>query len=215
MFTKDYFQFLSLAKWIQSKDAHPVLRSILIFHKNLCPVLPSGSFSSGFSCRNPHAFLSSDVHSHLSSGTISQIGHRPRHFEVSRALTGRQTDRHSLSHTHTHTHTHEYSRIPLNGCSYPRVHLYLHNTQQTRQTNTHAFSGIRTRDPNNQVAADLQRVLHTQSISPSFISYLVRNKIREVPHYEQKNCQFSLSLSHSTWRINLLKPSGFFPYHQV
>jgi hypothetical protein len=32
---------------------------------------------------------------------------------------------------------------------------YLHNTQQTHETNIHALSGIRTYDPNNQAAADL------------------------------------------------------------
>jgi hypothetical protein len=31
---------------------------------------------------------------------------------------------------------------------------YLYNTQQTQETNIHALSGIRTRDPSNQAAAD-------------------------------------------------------------
>jgi hypothetical protein len=36
-----------------------------------------------------------------------------------------------------------------------RVCRYLHNTQQTQQTNIHALSGIRTRDHNNRATADL------------------------------------------------------------
>jgi len=31
---------------------------------------------------------------------------------------------------------------------------YLHNTQQTRETNIHVISGIRNHDPSNQAAAD-------------------------------------------------------------
>jgi hypothetical protein len=37
---------------------------------------------------------------------------------------------------------------------------YLHNTQQTRQTNIHALSGIRSRDPRNQAVADPQLTHH-------------------------------------------------------
>jgi hypothetical protein len=41
--------------------------------------------------------------------------------------------------------------IPLDERLARRSGHYLHNTQQTRETNIHAVSGIRTRDPCNQV----------------------------------------------------------------
>jgi hypothetical protein len=59
------------------------------------------------------------------------------------------------SHTHTHTHTHT-GRTPLNEWSARRRDHYLHNTQQTQETNIHVFSGIRTRDSRNRSAADLR-----------------------------------------------------------
>ena len=65
--------------------------------------------------------------------------------EDSRSHTIRQT------HTHTHTHTHTSGRTPLNEWSAHRRGGYLHNTQQTQQTNIHALSAIRTRDTSCQV----------------------------------------------------------------
>jgi hypothetical protein len=36
-----------------------------------------------------------------------------------------------------------------------RIGHYLHNTQQTQETNIRVLSGIRTRDPSTRAAADL------------------------------------------------------------
>jgi hypothetical protein len=64
-------------------------------------------------------------------------------FDASISHTIRHT------HTHTHTHTHARSRTPLDERSARRKGRYLHNTQQTQQTNNHALSGIRTCDLSN------------------------------------------------------------------
>jgi len=40
-------------------------------------------------------------------------------------------------------------RTSLNKWSARRIDLYLHNSQQTQETNIHALSGIRTRHPSN------------------------------------------------------------------
>jgi hypothetical protein len=55
-----------------------------------------------------------------------------------------------VSRSQLDTHTH--GRTPLNEWSARRRGRYLHNTQQTQETNIHAFSGIRTRDPRNGTA---------------------------------------------------------------
>jgi hypothetical protein len=52
------------------------------------------------------------------------------------------------------THIQTHGRAPLDEWSARRRDLYLHRT--TQQTNIHAPSGIRTRDPSNQAAADLR-----------------------------------------------------------
>jgi hypothetical protein len=52
----------------------------------------------------------------------------------------------------TYTKTHD--RTPLDEWSARRRGLYLH--RRTQQTNIHAASGIRSRDPSNQPAADLR-----------------------------------------------------------
>ena len=57
----------------------------------------------------------------------------------------------SRSYTDTHTRARERGRIPLDDCSARRRGRYLHNTQER---NIHAFSGIWTRDPSKQAAAD-------------------------------------------------------------
>jgi hypothetical protein len=51
--------------------------------------------------------------------------------------------------------THTTGRTPLDEWSARRRGRYLHNTQQTRDTNIHAVTGIRTRDPSNQEAPDV------------------------------------------------------------
>jgi hypothetical protein len=55
------------------------------------------------------------------------------------------------------THIQTHGRTPLDGWSARRRGLYLHRTTHiTQQTNIHSPSGIRTRDPSNQAAADLR-----------------------------------------------------------
>ena len=49
------------------------------------------------------------------------------------------------------THTHTYGRTPLNQWSARCSGRYLHNTQKTQETNTHALIGIRTRNTSTQV----------------------------------------------------------------
>lgn len=61
----------------------------------------------------------------------------------------------SRSHTVIHVHMHTPGRISLNEWPNCRRGHYLHNTKQTQQTKIPAPSGIRTRDPSNQVAAVL------------------------------------------------------------
>jgi len=65
---------------------------------------------------------------------------------------------HTIRHTHTHTHTHTDTpgRNPMNQLSARRRGRYLHNTQQTQETNIHALSGIRNSDPSNRAAAKLR-----------------------------------------------------------
>ena len=55
--------------------------------------------------------------------------------------------------TNTIRHTSHPAEL-LNVWSASRRGRYLHNTQQTQETNIHAFSGIRTPDPSNSRAAD-------------------------------------------------------------
>jgi hypothetical protein len=52
------------------------------------------------------------------------------------------------------SHIQTHGRTPLDERSARRRCLYLHRT--TQQTNIHAPSGIRTRDPSNRAAADLR-----------------------------------------------------------
>jgi hypothetical protein len=52
------------------------------------------------------------------------------------------------------THIQTHGRTPLDEWSGRRRGLYQHRT--TQETNSHAPSGIRTRDPSNQAAADLR-----------------------------------------------------------
>jgi len=62
----------------------------------------------------------------------------------------------SRLHTIRRTYIHKYTpdRTPLNEWSARRRGRYLHNTQQTWETNIHASSGTRTRDPSNKATVD-------------------------------------------------------------
>ena len=63
----------------------------------------------------------------------------------------------SRSHTiRTRTQTHTSSRTPLNEWSARHRGRYIHNTQQTRETNIQSHRGIRTRDTTNRAASDLR-----------------------------------------------------------
>ena len=63
----------------------------------------------------------------------------------------------SMTHKHTrtraHTYTHKPGRTPLNEWSALRKDRYIHNTQQTQQTNIYSLAGIRSYDTGNQVDA--------------------------------------------------------------
>ena len=52
-----------------------------------------------------------------------------------------------------HTHARARGRTPLKEWL---VSEYLHNTQQTQETNIHALSGIRTRDPSKRAVSDFE-----------------------------------------------------------
>jgi hypothetical protein len=51
--------------------------------------------------------------------------------------------------------SHTPGRTPLNRRSALHRGHYPHNTQQTQKINTHAFSGVRIRNPSNRVAVEL------------------------------------------------------------
>ena len=59
----------------------------------------------------------------------------------------------------SHTVAHTTDRTPLNEWSPRSGGRYLHNTQ-AQETNVHALSGARTRNPSTQAAADLRLRLH-------------------------------------------------------
>ena len=61
-----------------------------------------------------------------------------------------------LDSTHTHTHARARGKTPLNKWSDRRRSRYVHNTQQTQETNIQSLSRIRICDPSNQVASDLR-----------------------------------------------------------
>jgi hypothetical protein len=79
---------------------------------------------------------------------------------------------HNSRHTHTHIHTHTSSRYPLNGRSARYRGHYVHNTQQKQQTNIHVLSGIRTRDPTTQEAADQRLIPHGHQGVERILNYL-------------------------------------------
>ena len=70
----------------------------------------------------------------------------------------------NLDHTQVDTQQQQQQqqsgRTHLNEWSARHKDRYLHNTQQTQHTNTHAVSEIRTRDPSNRTTADLRLRTH-------------------------------------------------------
>jgi hypothetical protein len=107
-------------------------------------------------------------------GAIAQIRPGPSIFEVPRSHTIRHTPTHThtrararaRTHARTHTHAHTHIRIHLNEWSACDRRCYVHNTRQTQQTYIHTLGGIRTRDPNNQTAADLRLRLRDRRVGP-------------------------------------------------
>ena len=87
--------------------------------------------------------------------------------------------RHTLTHTHTHRHTHTRSNTHLKDLSAGRKGSYLHNTQQTQGTNIHAYSGIRTRDLSNRVAADLRHSTNSRRNGRVRVNYYKHNAWNE------------------------------------
>jgi hypothetical protein len=88
-------------------------------------------------------------------------------FEVSRS----QTIRH---------------RNPVNNKSTHHRHHYLHNTQQTQDTNIHALSRIWTHDPSNQVAVVYSYAMQTSKyfIYISICLFLCKFSHMAVQDYE-------------------------------
>jgi len=83
----------------------------------------------------------------------------PNHAQVASLLR-------FLDHTQLDKHT--PGSTPLYEWSARRTGRYLHNTQQTYQTDIHIFSGIRTRDPSNRANADLPLRPHSQRDRSNF-----------------------------------------------
>jgi hypothetical protein len=75
-------------------------------------------------------------------GARAQIG---RSASVSRFIDHTQLDTHTHTPTHTYTYTHTHTWHDSSEQVVTRS-PYLHNTQQTKQTNIHTLSGIRTSD---------------------------------------------------------------------
>jgi len=67
-----------------------------------------------------------------------------------------------LDDTKLETHTHTPGTTPVNEWAVRRRGSYLHKTQQTQDTNIHALTGIRTRDPSNETPSDPPLSSHGQ-----------------------------------------------------
>jgi len=66
---------------------------------------------------------------------------------------------------------------PLNELSARHKGRYLHNTQQTQETNIHALNGIRSFNPNNQAAADLNLRPHNDRYWPHYCLHDISDKL--------------------------------------
>ena len=86
-----------------------------------------------------------------------------KNFFFSGATAQNQAEIASLSRFQI-THTHPVA--PLHEWSARLIARYLHNTQQTQQTNIHALSAIRIPDPSNQTAADMRIRRHGHHYQP-------------------------------------------------
>jgi hypothetical protein len=82
----------------------------------------------------------------------AKLGSRPPHcWDVYITQLDRQT--------HTHTGLHSSERWSVS-----RGNRYLHSTQQTQETNIHALSVIRTRNPSNRAAVDPSKTFNQPKI---------------------------------------------------
>jgi hypothetical protein len=84
-----------------------------------------------------------------------------------------------------HKITHTHGNSPLKESPDHRRGRYLYNTQQTQETNIHAFNGVRTRDTSNQEAADLRLITHghrTWQYS-IYLHLLTAHKVNHNTHY--------------------------------
>jgi hypothetical protein len=106
-----------------------------------------------------------------------------------------------VDHTKLHTHT------PLNEWPSRCRCSYLRYTQQTHETNIHAFSGTRTRDSNNQASLRLRlRRLYFYSklqFSKNGDEYKHRTYVYEI--LDKKRTQIYLSILHKILLITSLQ----------
>jgi hypothetical protein len=97
-------------------------------------------------------------------------------YEVSRSNTHTRTyahtrPPHARTQAHTRAHAHTSGIIPLSEWSARHTGRYLHNTQQTQETNIHAHNEIRTRCPNKRPHGHRNRP--NWQLRPSLIVYVV------------------------------------------
>jgi hypothetical protein len=93
----------------------------------------------------------------LFCGATAHLGPRPLIFEVSGSNTIR-LNACARAHTHTHTRARTVGLPRLPHQLVAKAATY--TTYDKRDTNVHALSGIRTRDPSNRAAADLRHRPH-------------------------------------------------------
>jgi hypothetical protein len=106
-----------------------------------------------------------------------------------------------LSRSHTVIHTQTPGRIPLNEWSARRRGRYLHNKQQTQETNIPAPSGIRNRDPSNQVASYL-RLLPTES-APYYFQPLSKQGYHNIFYIAGQSISYKTSkIGHSVMQLS-------------
>ena len=99
--------------------------------------------------RNSHSAVNTSVYIQTLLSVVQQPNLGQSNL-ILRFLDHTQTETNKQTNIHTHTQTNTYTPGKSG-----RRRRYLHNTQQTQRRNIHFLSGIRTRDPSNQAAADL------------------------------------------------------------
>ena len=79
---------------------------------------------------------------------------------------------------HTHTHTHTVGLLSMSDQLVSEAAIF--TTKQTHETNIHALSGIRTRDPSNRAAAELRSDRMATGIGLSVRIFLLNIEITGV-----------------------------------